>query len=50
MTCPAASADGKRWHRVKATIVNGQPIVINGQLTGALPGHVVAPGAPLAAA
>ncbi|GLV30484.1 amidohydrolase [Sphingobium sp. TomTYG75] len=35
---------------VKATIVNGQPIVINGQLTGALPGHVVAPGAPLAAA
>ena len=35
---------------VRATIVNGQPIVINGQLTGALPGHVVAPGAPLAAA
>lgn len=32
---------------VKATIVNGQPIVINGQLTGALPGHVVAPGAAL---
>ena len=35
---------------VKATIVNGQPIVINGELTGAMPGHVVAPGAPLDAA
>jgi N-acyl-D-amino-acid deacylase len=28
---------------VKATIVNGQPIVLDGELTGRLPGHVVAP-------
>ncbi|MCP1470348.1 N-acyl-D-aspartate/D-glutamate deacylase [Sphingobium sp. OAS761] len=35
---------------VKATIVNGQPIVIDGELTGALPGHVVAPGTALEAA
>jgi N-acyl-D-aspartate/D-glutamate deacylase len=30
---------------IKATIVNGEPIVLNGELTGAKPGHVVAPGA-----
>jgi N-acyl-D-aspartate/D-glutamate deacylase len=28
---------------VSATIVNGQPIVLDGKLTGRLPGHVVAP-------
>jgi N-acyl-D-aspartate/D-glutamate deacylase len=28
---------------VYATIVNGQPIVLNGELTGRLPGVVVAP-------
>ena len=34
----------KAWGQgVKATIVNGQPIVLNGELTSALPGHVVAP-------
>lgn len=30
-------------HGVKATIVNGQPIVLDGKLTGRLPGAVVAP-------
>ena len=35
---------------IKATIVNGEPIVLNGELTGAMPGHVVAPGAALEAA
>ena len=38
-----------RWkalgHGVKATIVNGVPIVRDGQLTGALPGRIVSPGA-----
>jgi N-acyl-D-amino-acid deacylase len=29
---------------VKATVVNGQPIVIHGELTGRLPGAVVRPG------
>lgn len=34
----------KAWGKgVKATIVNGEPIVMDGQLTGALPGQVVAP-------
>jgi len=37
-----------RWkalgNGVLATIVNGVPIVRNGELTGALPGHVVSPG------
>jgi len=28
---------------MKATIVNGQPIVLEGQLTGRLPGQVVSP-------
>lgn len=32
---------------IKATIVNGEPIVLDGQLTTALPGHVVAPGTPV---
>jgi len=31
-------------HGVKATIVNGEPIVLDGQLTGRLPGQVVRPG------
>ena len=30
-------------HGVKATIVNGEPIVVDGALTGALPGQVVRP-------
>lgn len=29
---------------VHATIVNGRPIVVDGELTGELPGHVVSPG------
>jgi N-acyl-D-aspartate/D-glutamate deacylase len=34
----------KAWGQgVKATIVNGQPIVLDGKLTGRLPGHVVKP-------
>lgn len=32
---------------VKATMVNGAPIVLDGKPTGAMPGHVVAPGAPV---
>jgi N-acyl-D-aspartate/D-glutamate deacylase len=39
--------DAGRWRAwgkgVRATIVNGQPIVINGELTGRLPGQVVSP-------
>jgi len=34
-----------RGRGVHATIVNGVPIVREGELTGALPGHVVRPGA-----
>ena len=35
----------KAWGQgVKATVVNGVPIVVDGELTDALPGHVVAPG------
>jgi N-acyl-D-aspartate/D-glutamate deacylase len=34
----------KAWGKgVKATIVNGQPIVLDGELTNRLPGHVVSP-------
>ncbi|TZG29210.1 N-acyl-D-amino-acid deacylase family protein [Sphingomonas montanisoli] len=37
-----------RWQAlgkgVAATIVNGVPIVLNGELTGKLPGHIVSPG------
>lgn len=34
----------KAWGEgVKATIVNGEPIVLDGQLTDRLPGHVVSP-------
>jgi N-acyl-D-aspartate/D-glutamate deacylase len=34
----------KAWGKgVKATIVNGQPIVLDGELTGRMPGHWVAP-------
>ena len=34
----------KAWGRgVKATIVNGEPIVLDGELTGRLPGHVASP-------
>ncbi|MCW2549184.1 MAG: amidohydrolase [Mycobacterium sp.] len=36
----------KAWGRgVSATIVNGVPIIVDGKLTGDLPGHVVRPGA-----
>jgi N-acyl-D-aspartate/D-glutamate deacylase len=36
----------KAWGRgVDATIVNGVPIIVEGALTGDLPGHVVRPGA-----
>lgn len=42
-----------RWkaygHGVRATIVNGTPIVRDGKLTGALPGHIVVPGRALSA-
>jgi len=34
----------RAWGKgVKATIVNGEPIVLDGKLTGRLPGHVVSP-------
>jgi N-acyl-D-amino-acid deacylase len=34
----------KAWGQgVKATIVNGRPIVLDGELTASLPGHVVSP-------
>ena len=34
----------KAWGRgVKATIVNGEPVVLDGKLTDRLPGHVVSP-------
>ena len=34
----------KAWGQgVKATVVNGEPIVVDGELTGALPGEVVRP-------
>ncbi len=34
----------KAWGRgVKATVVNGEPIVVDGRLTGRLPGQVVSP-------
>jgi N-acyl-D-aspartate/D-glutamate deacylase len=35
----------KAWGRgVHATVVNGTPIVLDGELTGHLPGRVVRPG------
>ena len=35
----------KAWGKgVQATIVNGEPIVLHGELTGRLPGKVVRPG------
>ena len=35
----------KAWGRgVNATVVNGEPIVLDGELTGRLPGQVVRPG------
>ena len=35
----------KAWgHGVHATVVNGVPIVVDGELTGRLPGQVVRPG------
>jgi len=41
---PGGAGRYKAWGRgVKATIVNGQPIVIDGALTSRLPGQVVSP-------
>ncbi len=35
----------KAWGKgVHATVVNGEPIVLDGELTGRLPGRVVRPG------
>jgi N-acyl-D-aspartate/D-glutamate deacylase len=37
----------KAWGRgVSATVVNGEPIVLDGELTGRLPGRVLRPGRP----
>jgi N-acyl-D-amino-acid deacylase len=37
----------KAWGKgVQATVVNGEPIVLRGELTGRLPGRVVRPGTP----
>ena len=42
---PGGVGRWKAWGKgVKATIVNGQPIVLDGKLTKNLPGHVVSPG------
>ena len=44
-TCPAASAASRRGARAcRRPIVNGVPIVLDGELTGRLPGQVVRPG------
>ncbi len=41
---PGGAGRYKAWGRgVKATIVNGQPIVLDGKLTSSLPGQVVSP-------
>jgi N-acyl-D-aspartate/D-glutamate deacylase len=41
---PGGVGRWRAWGRgVKATIVNGQPIVLDGELTGRLPGQVVSP-------
>ncbi len=46
-TCPAASAASRRGAGAcTRPIVNGEPIVLAGELTGALPGQVVRPGRP----
>jgi N-acyl-D-aspartate/D-glutamate deacylase len=42
---PGGAGRFKAWGRgVHATVVNGEPIVLSGELTGALPGQVVRPG------
>jgi N-acyl-D-aspartate/D-glutamate deacylase len=42
---PGGAGRFKAWGQgVKATIVNGVPVVVDGELTGRLPGHVVSPG------
>ena len=42
---PGGVGRWKAWGKgVKATIVNGQLIVLDGKLTKNLPGHVVSPG------
>ena len=41
---PGGVSRWKAWGRgVRATVVNGQPIVVDGELTGRLPGQVVSP-------
>jgi N-acyl-D-aspartate/D-glutamate deacylase len=41
---PGNAGRWRAWGKgVRATIVNGEPIVLNGQLTGRLPGQVVSP-------
>ncbi len=41
---PGGAGRFKAWgDGVRATVVNGEPIVVDGRLTGALPGTVVAP-------
>ncbi|HEY7134545.1 MAG TPA: amidohydrolase family protein [Acidimicrobiia bacterium] len=43
---PGGAGRFKAWGRgVHATVVNGEPIVLSGELTDALPGQVVRPGA-----
>jgi N-acyl-D-amino-acid deacylase len=42
---PGGAGRFKAWPvGVKATIVNGVPIIVDGTPTGAIPGHVVRPG------
>ena len=41
---PGNAGRWRAWGKgVRATIVNGEPIVLNGELTGRLPGQVVSP-------
>lgn len=42
---PGGASRFKAWPEgVEATIVNGRPVILHGEPTGALPGRVVAPG------
>ena len=41
---PGGAGRWRAWGKgVRATIVNGEPIVLGGELTGRLPGHIVSP-------
>ena len=45
LNLPGGVGRFKAWGRgVHATVVNGVPIVVDGELTGRLPGQVVRPG------